>query len=265
MADAGIGITWISWLKFMAIPCVTLLLLLPFVVRLICNPKARDLGAISAQAAINYKDLGPITDKEKFIIAVFSLMLAMWMFSDLIGIPIMITTLIGICIFLVAKVLAPRDILSCSGTFNSIITLGILISFVNNLVSAGVIDWFSGTVAEVVAGLGQWTSFSILIVIYFLSHYFFSGESGRIVALYASFLSTGIGLGIDKTVVAMTLAAFSAMSNVLAHYTSPVSALMFSSGYISAGRWASLGLTLAAFIVAVWLSYGYCVSAFLGS
>jgi DASS family divalent anion:Na+ symporter len=255
MANANLGITWITWFKFTVLPCVILLLLLPFVVRFTCNPKVRDLSVIQKQAVANYASLGAITDREKFIIAVFGLMLSMWVFSDSIGVPIMITTLIGISIFLVTGIVTPKDILSCSSTFNSVITLGILISFVNNLIGSGVIDWFTGTITGVVDGLGKWPSFSVLAIIYFFSHYFFSGESSRIVALYASFLVTGFGLGIDKIAVAMTLAVFSSMSNVLTHYTSPVSVLMFSSGYISTKRWASCGLVLAAFIMAIWLSF----------
>jgi DASS family divalent anion:Na+ symporter len=262
MANANLGITWISWLRFTILPCVTLLLLLPFIVRFTCHPKVRDLSAIQKQAVTNYASLGAITDREKFIITVFGLMLVMWVFSDSIGIPIMITTLIGICIFLVTGIVIPKDILSCSNTFNSVITLGILISFVNNLISSGVIDWFTGTIAGVVDGLGKWLSFSLLSAIYFFSHYFFSGESGRIVALYASFLVTGFSLGISQISVAMTMAVFSSMSNVLTHYTSPVSVLMFSSGYISTKKWASCGLILATFVLATWLLFIYVVETF---
>lgn len=263
MTNANLGITWISWLKFTVLPCVALLLLLPFVVRVACNPKVRDLSVIQKQAVTNYASLGAITDKEKFIIAVFGLMLVMWVFSDGIGIPVMITTLIGICIFLITGILTPKDILSCSSTFNSVITLGILISFVNNLISSGVIDWFTGTIAGVVDGHGKWTSFSVLSAIYFFSHYFFSGESGRIVALYASFVATGFSLGISQISVAMTMAVFSSMSNVLTHYTSPVSVLMFSSGYISTKKWASCGLVLATFVLAIWLLFVYAVETWL--
>jgi DASS family divalent anion:Na+ symporter len=201
-----------------------------------------------------------MTDREKFIVSVFILMLVMWVFSSALEIPVLVTTLIGVCIFLLTRTLAVKDILSCSNTFSAVISLGILISFVNNLISSGVITWFAGTIATVVAGLGQWQSFLILSVIYFFSHYFFCGESGRIVALYASFLATGFSIGIDKTVVAMTLAAFSATSNILTHYTSPVSILLFSTGYISAKRWALCGIVMATFVMLTWLLYAYLMN-----
>ncbi|MDR3223988.1 MAG: anion permease [Holosporales bacterium] len=255
MSTAGLQVTWLSWIKFTIIPCLVLLLILPFVVRIVCNPKVKNLEHIKEQAAANYKQLGAMTRREKSIVVIFVAMLLMWVFSGTTGIPILVTALIGICTFLILKILDLKEILSISSTFNAVIILGLLISYVNGLISLGVIDWFSGFISQSVGSFGNVTAFLALTTIYFFAHYFFSGEGGRIVALYAPFLATGLSLGMGGEVVSMTLAVFSSMSNVLTHYTSPVSILMFSSGYITAQKWATSGLILSAVILSVWYLY----------
>ncbi|MDR0942356.1 MAG: anion permease [Holosporales bacterium] len=252
---AGVGITWISWLKFTILPCAIILLLLPVIISAIIKPNVKSLETLREQAARNYKQLGSMTKEEKFIAIVFTGMLLMWIFSKYIGVPILVTALIGLCIFLIFGTLDVKDILSNDSAFNSVMIIGLLMSYVNNMTSLGVIDWFTGVTSGFVGSLNKEISFFALAIIYFFAAYFFSGESGKVTALYAPFLATGLTLGVDKTTVAMTLAVFSALPDVLTHYTAPISILMFSSGYVSARKWASTGIALAVIIMLIWFSY----------
>ena len=83
MGKIGVNITWLAWMKFMILPCGILLLLLPFIVRLISNPKVKKLDGLREQAMRNSAELGKLTDQEKFVIAVFLGMLTMWVFADM--------------------------------------------------------------------------------------------------------------------------------------------------------------------------------------
>lgn len=261
MAAVGINTTWISWTSYAIVPGLLILLVIPFVIRLLCHPKANNLGDIQGQAAKNYSELGPLTIHEKFIISVFGAMLLMWIFADSIGIPIFVTTLLGVCVFLFLGLIDVKDMLSNYNTFNSVIMLGILISYVNCLSSLGAIDWFNSVISGSISGYSPRSAFLLLSVIYFFAHYFFTGEGSRIIALYASFLATGLGLGVDKLAVAMTLAVFSSMSSVLTNYAGPVALLMFSTGYSSSRKWALCGFVLALVIMAIWFSYIFCIAA----
>lgn len=255
LASFGIEMTWIKWLEFSAIPCVIVLLSLPFVVRLICKPKIHNLGNLRNQAAENYADLGKITRQEKIILSTIGIMLVMWIFSNYIGIPIFVTTLLGVCVFILLGILEPKEIISSYGTFNSVLMLGILISYVNCLNSFGVVSWFNEIISTSISGFSHYISFILLGTIYFFSHYFFSGEGTRIIALYVPFLTTGVALGLDKFTVAMTLAVFSSFSGILAHYSGPIALTMFSSGYISSKKWFLCGVILAVFELIVVFSY----------
>ena len=255
MNSIDIEMTWLMWVKFTIIPCSIILLLLPFIIRIICNPKVSNLGNIKDLAAKNYTELGKLTEKEKFIILTFGIMLFMWIFSTQIGVPVIVTTLLGVCVFLLLGILDVKEMMSSYSTFNAVFMLGILISYVNCLISLGAISWFSGVISASIGDFDPKISFLILSIVYFFTHYFFTGEGSRIIALYTPFLATGIALGIDKITVAMTLAVFSSMSDVLANYTCTVSLTMFSTGYITAKKWFLCGIIVAFISMIIWFTY----------
>lgn len=259
MGTIDLEMTWLMWAKFTIIPCAIILFLLPFAIRIICNPKVQDLGNIRELAGENYRELGPLTEKEKFIILIFGIMLIMWIFSSSIGVPIMVTTLLGVCIFLFLGILDIKEMMSSYQTFNAVFMLGILISYVNSLISLGAISWFTGVISSSISGFSSEASFLILSIVYFFSHYFFTGEGSKIIALYAPFLAIGIAIGIDKITIAMTLAVFSSISDVLTNYTCPVSLTMFSSGYVTAKKWFLCGIIVALLSMAIWFSYIFLI------
>lgn len=255
VASVGLSISWAYWFKYMILPCAILLILLPFIIRLIVNPRVTDLGNIRSQAMKNYDELGKLTKQEKFILLIFAIMLIMWILSDVLGIPVMVTTLLGVCVFMFTGILDIKEMLSSYSTFNAVLMLGILISYANCLSSLGAIDWFTGVISNSIGGFSPNLSFILLSIVYFFAHYFFTGEGARITALYAPFLATGLALGADKTMVSMTLAAFSSLSDVIANYTCPVALTMFSLGYVTPKKWFICGLIFAAVELLIWFSY----------
>ncbi len=255
MRENNIHMTWLTWTKFAILPGIIILAVIPFIVRIFCSPKTRDLGDIQAKAKTNYETLGELSKHEKCIIATFGIMLIMWILAETIHIPVLVTTLLGLCVFYSLGIVNIKDILSSHGTFNAVITLSIIISYVNCLTAFGAIDWFNKVVTDMIGGFPPLMSFLILSIIYFFAHYFFTGEGSRIIALYSSFLSIGMSLGIDKMSVSMTLAVFSSMSSILTHYSGPVAILMFSTGYVSPKKWLANGTTLALVIMCIWFSY----------
>ncbi|MBQ2174747.1 MAG: DASS family sodium-coupled anion symporter [Alphaproteobacteria bacterium] len=255
MRENNIHMTWLTWTKFAIVPGIIILAVIPFIVRIFCSPKTRDLGDIQAKAKTNYETLGELSKHEKCIIATFGIMLIMWILAETIHIPVLVTTLLGLCVFYSLGIVNIKDILSNHGTFNAVITLSIIISYVNCLTAFGAIDWFNKVVTDMIGGFPPLMSFLILSIIYFFAHYFFTGEGSRIIALYSSFLSIGMSLGIDKMSVSMTLAVFSSMSSILTHYSGPVAILIFSTGYVSPKKWLANGTTLALVIMCIWFSY----------
>jgi DASS family divalent anion:Na+ symporter len=255
LATEGIHLNWLSWCGFMVLPGICILLILPFILRILFGQNISSLEGIRSQAAANYKAMGKLSQPEKCILCVFSVMLLMWIFSGPLGIPIIITVLMGIVAFVMLGLLSIKEAFSSYSTLNPVIMLGILISYVNCLVSSGAIEWFNGVISSCLSGMNVDNAYYLLTIIYYFTHYFFSGEGGRIIALYSAFLTTGLALGIEPLKLGMTLAFFSSTSDVLAHYTCPASITMFSPGYISAGKWLTTGLIISLIMMGIWFTY----------
>ncbi len=255
MEKHDVSVNWITWAKNMIIPGIILLFIIPLVLYFLVPPKVNNLGELQKVAHDKSKEMGPLTKNEKYVIIVFGSMLVLWILADIIGINIMTTTLLGLCVFLMIGTFSIKDVLSDHSALNSVITLGILISYVNNLTDFGVIQWFNHSISHIIQYTPSSMHVYILCIVYFFTHYFFSGEGSRIIALYLPFLTTGLALGIDKIQLMTLLTAFSSLSDMLAHYTCPVSILMFTNNYISVKKWMSVGIVLSIISMSVWFLY----------
>ena len=254
-AKFGVTLTWISWFKYIVAPYLIVMLLVPFILKFACSPKISNLKQLRKSAAEKCKEMGQMPIQEKFILLVFLGMLVFWVGAEFFNISVMTTTLVGICLFIFTGILNIKDILSNYGTFNSMMLLGFLISLVNCLISLGVIDWFNQLVSGCMGLLNKGTAFLMITSIYYFAQYMFTGESAKIIALYVPFLSTGVALGLDILPLAVTLAAFSSASDVLASYTCPTALTMSSTGYVSLAKWVKAGLIFTAVFLSIWYLY----------
>jgi DASS family divalent anion:Na+ symporter len=241
----GVILTWGSWMRFAAIPCLIILGLIPIINFFTVSPSVYKLNDVKKLVEENSKTLGKLTLTEKIVVATFAVMLIFWILADIIKIDIATTTLLGLCVFLSLRIVSVKDILSDYKSLSSVIMLGLLFSFINSLTHLGVIEWFNSLIAAQIQSISPSFRFCSLASIYFFTHYFFSGEGTRVLALYASFLTIGIGLGLDKFTLAMTLALFSTLSNMVAHYTSPMIITLFNCGYSSIPKWIFSGTVMA--------------------
>lgn len=251
----GITIDWISWLSYTAVPILVLLLLVPLIAYFTGVPKVFKLNNLKELAKEKQKELGAFTAKEKITLWSFLGMLVMWIAATKIGIPIITTTLLGLCILFITGVITIKDILSDYKNISSVIVLGTFFSYVACLSEYGVISWFNDKMAVTCSTFPSSISFYAVTIIYFFTHYFLSGEGARIIAFFSSFMAIGLALKADPMKLAMTLAVFSSFSAVLAHYASPMIITVFSSGYSTVKRWMTAGATMTTVIFIIWFSY----------
>ncbi len=258
-AKAGVNFTWFSWFKFMAIPYLITLFIIPFILKFCCKLKVDKLGELQKKADQNSKELGKITPKEKIILSVFFGMLVLWVLSEYIHISVLTTALIGVCLFVFLGVLSMKDVFSNNNAFTFLIFLGVLISLVNCLGSTGVMTWFSNKVALSLNGMSPNVAFLLLTAIYYYAQFFFNGESSKIVALYAPFFTTGLAMGINPIMLAVTLASFSSAADFLAPHVCPTCLTLSSTGYVSFKKWLFCGVVTSVIFLTIWYTYSYMV------
>jgi DASS family divalent anion:Na+ symporter len=238
----GVHLTWWRWICFSAIPCLLIVLIIPLINYIVFLPKTGRIAPINKMDNEVMQKLGPITNKEKITICTFAFMLIFWILSDIIHVDVMTTTLIGLCVLILSGVLSIDVVLSNHKAWSSILMVGILFSYVNCLTELGVIKCGNEYIQGIMHSVPENLRYCFLSVAYFFSRYFFSGEGVMILAMFSSFFSIGIGLGLDKFTLAMTLGIFSSISCVVAHYASPMAISMFNLGYSSSTKWMISGL-----------------------
>jgi DASS family divalent anion:Na+ symporter len=250
----GFHITWAGWLKYAFVPGLILLAICPIILRFLMPTGKANLETIQQEAAIKSKELGPLTCTEKKVLVVFGMMLFMWVTADIIGISILTTAIFGLCVFIFLDILKINDILGDYLTIRTFIMMGILISYSHCLFEYGVIEWFNNSMGPFIESFSTSSRLYVLAIMYFLGHYFFSGEGSYISALNVPFIIAGLSLGLDKYVLIMTLAVFSSYSAVISPYAGPAMILMHSLGYISTSRWMIIGLIMACVLIFVWFA-----------
>lgn len=251
----GFTYTWASWITYTIIPSTLILIIIPIVLYYIVPPKVTNLENLQQEASKKIRELGPLTSNEKKTLFTFLFMLVMWILADTIKVNVITTTLIGLCVFIYFEIITVREILSDGSAMSSIITIGILISYAGCLSEYGVVEWLTHKISSVVQLCPNYLKLYAITIMYFFTHYFFSGEGGRIVTLFLPFAVTGLAMGIDKVQLITTLTVFSSFSDLLAHYTAPSSIIMFSTGYITAKKWMATGLILSCVVISIWFVF----------
>jgi DASS family divalent anion:Na+ symporter len=250
----GFHITWMDWLGYAFVPGLILLIICPIILRFLMPTGKVDLEAVRKEAVVKSKELGSLSSTERKVLIVFGIMLVMWVMADVIGVSVLTTSVLGLCVFVFLDVLKINNILGDHLTIKTFMMMGILISYSNCLFEYGVIEWFNNGMAPFIESFSASSRLYILAIMYYLGHYFFSGEGSYISAINIPFIVAGLSLGIDKPVLIMTLAVLSSYSAVLSPYAGPAMILIHGLGYISTSRWMFLGLVISVVLVFVWFA-----------
>ena len=159
-------------------------------------------------------------------------------------------------ILLLTGTLRWRDILGERGAWDALIWFGVLINLASHLNSMGLIPWFGDQLAAVL-GEGHWmSSFLLLSLLYFYSHYLFAGNTTHISSMYAPFLAVSIAVGTPPLLAALVLGFFSNLFSGMTHYGTGPAPVFFGTGYVEMGDWWKLGGLLSVVNILIYFVAG---------
>lgn len=129
-----------------------------------------------------------------------------------------------------------------------------LIAMASYLNKYGFIKWFSDNVVNLVGGLGlSWqSSFGVVVLLYFYSHYLFASGAAHIGAMYTAFLSVATACGTPGMLAAIALGQLSNVMGCLSTYGIGSAPPYFGAGYVPQSKWYQLGFIMSIFYLAVW-------------
>ncbi|HWR28736.1 MAG TPA: DASS family sodium-coupled anion symporter [Negativicutes bacterium] len=252
----GIQISWMDWAVAAFVPGTLAMILIPIVLYYILPPEQKITPEAPKFAAIELKNMGPMTRDEKIMLAVFLGSILLWATASITNLDATLIALGSGSVLLVTNVLTWKDVLNENGAWDAMVWVGVLSTIAGLLNKHGLIVWFSKlTTASLVGIPWMWTLVAIL-VIYLYSHYLFASITGHVVAMYPAFIAVAGAAGAPPMLVALSLGFFSNFFACLTHYGNGAGPIYFGSGYMSQATWWRVGFTMSVIYLGCFLGVG---------
>lgn len=243
--EQNINISWSNWALVASVPGILMLILIPLFIYLIYPPELKVIKSSSKFFKEKLHSMGRVTNVEQIMIAVFTLMLILWVIGDKFGINITTTALLGVSILLISKVITLEDIVAEHEAWQTLLWFSILLMLSQQLQKFGIILWFSKLLGEYVIHLDWVYSFLAIILVYFYTHYFFASMTSHISTMYPAFLALAITTGTPPLLAALVLGFVSNLFASLTHYGSTGGVVFFSANFVPIRKWWLIGFLVS--------------------
>ena len=262
--DQGIVISWGSWIAASCLPGLCSLIMIPYIVHRSSPLLVRHTPHARALARARLAEIGPMKRNEWIMLAIFVLLIVLWVFGAAYGIKATTAALIGLAVLLLCRILDWKDVLSDQTAWDTFIWFGTFVTMAAFLHRFGFTHWLNEQIATQVHGFAWAPAFSILSLAYFYSHYFFVSQVAHIGAMYAPLLVVSVALGTPPLLAALILGFFSNLFGGLTHYGSGPAAVFFGSGQTTVSQWWKVGAIISVLNIAIWAIVGGLWWKFLG-
>jgi DASS family divalent anion:Na+ symporter len=254
--EFGVVIGFGKWLVVAAVPALTALLLLPWVVARIFPPGIGKTPEAPVAARKELAALGPLTRDEWITAGIFAFMILGWVFADLLQLNVTSVAFAGLGMLLMSNVLKLTDIAEHGETLETFLWLAVLFALSGQLNELGFMGYVGQRLASYMVGLSWPMTYVVLIVLYVLIHYMFVSQTSQVLALLGVFLDVGVRGGVPAPLMAFALLFASSYFSVITPQGGSQNVIFVSSGYLTQPELYRLGLLVTAFFLAVFLLIG---------
>lgn len=256
LREMGYDITWGSWALAALIPGFLSLLIVPFLIYKLMPPAITKTPEAAQIARKKLEEMGPLQGKEWLMLAVFVLLLVLWIFGGVFHIHATVAALFGVGLIILFGILQWKDITHEASAWDTFIWFAILIMLATSLSRLGFTKWLSEQAIHLVGNMNWAPAFGLLALIYFYAHYFFASNTAHVGAMFPAFLLVSIGLGTPPFYAILVLAFFSNLAGGLTHYGSGPAPIYYGSGYIEIKDWWRVGFYLSVINILIWVGIG---------
>ncbi len=253
---AHVDLSYGTWLLGAIVPGLVALAVVPLIIYSIFPPEVKRTPAAAEYAAAELQALGPMTSKEWAMLAVFTMVAALWMTTAIHKINYTAVALLGIGSLLVVGVLDWEDVLTERGAWDVFIWYGGLVQMAQALGETGLTKRFADATASLTVGWPWWAALAVLLLVYFYAHYGFASITAHATAMYIPFLAVMLAAGAPAWLAALLLASYSNLSASLTHYGTTHAPIYFGAGYVTQRRWWTIGAIVSVANVLIWAIVG---------
>ncbi len=259
--STGLAIEWGQWFSTLAIIMIPLFLLVPFLAYVVYPPEQKHSPEAPTWAAKELEKMGSISKKEVLMLCFGILALVMWIFGKQIGVNGTTAAIAVLCLLVLSNVITWEDVITNKGAFNVFIWFATLVAMASGLKKVGFLKWAAGLISANLTGMDPLTIAILLLVLFFVFHYFFASVTAHTVALLPLFLGVAMNL-LPETMIqplALLMVGSLGLMGILTPYATGPSPIWYGAGYISQAKWWTLGAIFGAIYLGALVILGYVI------
>jgi DASS family divalent anion:Na+ symporter len=256
LASANIDLSYSRWFISAIVPSIISLTVVPLMIYRFFPPEVKETPNAVKFAHDELEKMGPLARVEKVLLAVFVVVVLLWITSPLHGVDSTVIALFGISILLVSGVLEWRDITDETHAWEVFIWYGGLVMMAAALGETNLPKLFAENIAFITNGWTWMSALVVLALVYFYSHYAFASITAHVSAMFLPFLAVTVAVGAPAGLVVLVLTYFSNLSAGLTHYGTTPAPVYFGTGYVTQRNWWTIGLIASVLNILIWSTFG---------
>jgi len=254
--NAGVEITFGSWLLASSVPTFVAMLLLPWLLQRVIKPEVSSTPDAPAAARRALEALGPLSRAEWIVAITFVGMVVLWGTAGFFGLDSTAIAFLGLGVLLATGALTTKDIAKEGDVLAIFIWFAVLFTLSGQLNEMGFMGFLGQRFAARLGGLSPAVVYVTLIVAYILLHYLFVSQTAHMLALFAVFLDVGVQLGVPAAPLALMLLFANNFFAVVAPQGASANLLFVGTGYLSQSELYRLGAMTTAISLVIYLVVG---------
>lgn len=253
----GVELTYTTWLYTAIVPALISLLVVPQLIYRFFPPEVRETPRAPEFAGKELEKLGRVSRPEWIVLATLAGVVFLWIAKDrLHSVDTAIIALVGVCILLITRVVEWKELMGETNAWSVFIWYGGLVNMATLIGETGLPKLFAGAMGGYTSGMSWVVALTILVLIYFYTHYFFASITGHVLAMFVAFGAVMLGAGAPAGLAILLLAYFSNLNAGLTHYGTTPGPIYFGTGYVSQGKWWTIGLIVSVVNILIWSVVG---------
>ena len=249
------------WFSTLAIIMIPLFLLVPYLTYIVYPPEQKKSPEAPAWAAKELVAMGPISKKELIMLGLGILALVMWIFGKQIGVNGTTAALAVLCLLVLTDVITWEDVITNKAAINVFIWFATLVAMASGLKQVGFLKWAAGLISGGLVGMDPVSIVILLVVLFFVFHYFFASVTAHTVALLPLFLGVAVNLLPAEMIqpLALLLVGSLGLMGILTPYATGPSPIWYGAGYITQATWWKLGAVFGSIYLGALVLLGYAI------
>ena len=256
LTTAGVNLGYAKWLIGASVPALISLIVVPMLLFRLYPPDVTHTPHAEVLAREELARLGPLSSREKVMLAVFALVATLWMTNAWHHINYAVVALLGSATLVLTGVLSWEEITSERPAWDVFIWYGGFVGMAEAISQSGITTKFAQVTASVTAGWSWGVALAALLFVYYYAHYGFASITAHVTAMFTPFLVVLVAAGAPPMLAVLLLAYLSNLSASLTHYGTTTSPIYFGAGYVTQRDWWRLGLIVSVATASIWTVAG---------